>query len=892
MQIVADKASGPKQEYGVVSQACDCCVSCCDGVLNCCLCMETKTKTSGPAAKVHSKEEPTTPLLDAGASSSTAVVDHLVEAKDDHSVSFAPAIETPKPAIIADRDDADPPQPKTPGSLRSRRSSVHRMVEVWPWHIINPTSTWKVQWDTMIMMLILYAAASVPVRVAFAADAEGAMWVLEASMSVIFIIDIMFTFNTAILVEGEWVTAPGKIAGSYVRGWFLIDCPSSVPVELIELALPAGNDTGFLGALRFLRVFRLFRLLRLLKVEQTIALLEEYLDTSLKAMSLVMLVSKLLFVSHLLACGWFFAGTLAGEDEVSWVEAYDPTMDTVSRQYLASFYWAVTTLTTVGYGDITPNTDAERQYAIFALLMCSLIFAYIVGDISSLIEMLNRQHLLVHEKMDSVKEYLMWREIPRDLSVRVKRYYEYFYTKSAVFDEAAILSGLNPALHAEIVQHVLARTLGRAPVFAMFSMEFKLAMFPLLKPLSVGPGELLFEKGAPATALVFLLDGEIEVLSELDNATPIRMLRANEEDLLSFEDETIPLITRPTVGCFGQDVLVGHRRKETHRAASPCEMLIITKSDLALLFKADRISARRICTVVLRGFFSQERLRSLAWKFRITVCRDPRLRAAMIMQYAWRRYMDIQMQENDEIYSLVANQFIGRQLSPLGFEPSANGHYASPRLREERSARPSPMELLGTAMRSPATAAPVAAPEPAKPVRRGSAFGGFSAPSAPSAAAPTAIVPAPTAVPALLAPRPAPPQTNDPEMITLRRDIFDMMKKGLDVPDPEDALRETKVLFDAMMRRIEALERKVERKVDGVERKVDAVLDEIEIINPIGDGFARGGGEPDELVAPARLPPPEEVVQARGGVKRSGSIVGKLSFARKGSADGPSAWSA
>ena len=129
-------------------------------------------------------------------------------------------------------------------------------------------------------------------------------------------------------------------------------------------------------------------------------------------------------------------------------------------------------------------------------------------------------------------------------------------------------------------------------------------------------------------------------------------------------------------------------------------------------------------------------------------------------------------------------------------------------------------------------------------------------------------------------------------MITLRRDIFDMMKKGLDVPDPEDALRETKVLFDAMMRRIEALERKVERKVDGVERKVDAVLDEIEIINPIGDGFARGGGEPDELVAPARLPPPEEVVQARGGVKRSGSIVGKLSFARKGSADGPSAWSA
>jgi hypothetical protein len=74
--------------------------------------------------------------------------------------------------------------------------------------------------------------------------------------------------------------------------------------------------------------------------------------------------------------------------------------------------------------------------------------------VGTLLGSLDRQTALVEERMDAVKEYLLWREVPRELSVRVKRYYEHYYTQRAVFDETTILKGLNPSLQQSLVQHV------------------------------------------------------------------------------------------------------------------------------------------------------------------------------------------------------------------------------------------------------------------------------------------------------------------------------------------------------------------------------------------------------------------------------------------------------
>jgi len=333
----------------------------------------------------------------------------------------------------------------------------------------------------------------------------------------------------------------------------------------------AHGDVKMLKVLRGLRLVRLLRLLKLLKIDEIIATLETTLKVNLKVLKVGKMVGLLLFLMHLLGCFWYMLHAEGGY-EVTWLSEYDGGSGLEKPphlQYLYSVYWALTTLTTVGYGDITPVNDLERIYTLGALLVGALVFGYLLSAVGSLIANLDNRANMVEGKLEMMQEVILHSDMPAELAQRIRSYTEFYYSRQSVYDVADAFAHLTPALERDVNKFFLSQSVEGIPLLRVHSSRpFKVDVLAKLKPAFAEAKEDALTKGAPSSDLYFLRKGSVHATSDY-----LGSLR--------------PAFVLTELGrCFGEHALFGGVCPVTYVAFTRCELFTLSTDALGASVRA------------------------------------------------------------------------------------------------------------------------------------------------------------------------------------------------------------------------------------------------------------------------------------------------------------------
>ena len=130
---------------------------------------------------------------------------------------------------------------------------------------------------------------------------------------------------------------------------------------------------------------------------------------------------------HIVACMWVFATTFAEDGHASWLLATSMSDEPTAAKYLIALYFTVTTITTVGYGDISANNAIEQAFCIVIMLMGVVGFSLATSTLTQLLSEYNTSNKKLNEKMDVLKKIYDEFCLPLELYDRVKTSLTYMF---------------------------------------------------------------------------------------------------------------------------------------------------------------------------------------------------------------------------------------------------------------------------------------------------------------------------------------------------------------------------------------------------------------------------------------------------------------------------------
>lgn len=409
-----------------------------------------------------------------------------------------------------------------------------------PWMtkgVMHPEGWFHMTWDLAMMFLLVHQAFYVPYELCFNIPATKDSVMFDVFVNVIFMCDILISFNTGVLEKGSLVMSRNKIALNYARFWLWLDIIASFPYDWVingdPMTIPsdasprATRVPRLLRILKMVRFFRMLRLLRLAKLRKLMMKIEDVLSNTFIVM--LFLLMKLLivvfFIAHVTASFWYYVSDSESElHPVTWISNFEINSKRAldyNDFYIAALYWAFTTMATVGFGDFVPFTAVERLYAIMCMIVACGLFAYTVGSIGNIVAKQGERSTENRNTVLRTNAYMKRFNLPRELQFRVRRYLDFKWdTEDDHFiDEESVMSMLSDPLRNEICAFIHGGIIKSCPPILGFTDSFIQQLTKTFRSEIFAPGDSIFNEGELSFHLYFVQSGTVDVYHKGTNTT-------------------------------------------------------------------------------------------------------------------------------------------------------------------------------------------------------------------------------------------------------------------------------------------------------------------------------------------------------------------------------------